>query len=780
MSSSSSKAGPSKPAPSSSFKPKVIHKTVDMLRRNERAKAGGKGKENEVLGGVADLLAASRDLPGAIQVERFAEARALEILALQNAMKLAASQANTRAFQSLPRHLRRRAASHNPRRVPKRLRGRAAAEIDPSDPTVRRHRKKAKLLRRGNLRGESRTAQLRKRQRSKAWLATHLFHAKRFHMADLWGYRLPVTPTLKSFRPSYRAARRKATVADVSYFRTLWVEGDRGGVVAVLSNVCAGTFAGKQYENGRLARVLLYHPDTFPRGLIGPADVIWTPSLPASSSQAGSVRVLLRVHPSILAETAAALDTAVAQTPPSAHAVHTGALVDDMAAFEIMGPLAGRTIRRVLRAAGDMGTVKKDAWRMLEGDAADGTIMGFKVHDPRLSFPPARVEPTEPVTSAGVLRTALIEPSAKLASSALWDDAARRAAVPAFCKAGLDHRRRELGVPGTRLRPLAQDDRLDIVLVRRHLPHAAARADADPTADGFSGFTLLVPRSWAQPLLVSLVYARAYHVGLEERRVQHREAGTASFPEHYGAVCAAGRQWEDERGKERARRWVRRPPGRRVEWESVGTWAPFVPDWTFGRQPTEEDAMNGPLRAREPWLLTDPLLAFLPALLRAPAPSTLLRMLNAYRAQRGASFVLADHAHALWDDAVVHVDVECVGRGRMGDLAVIYRLGADERAEWARAEGEAGWGAREHAQKLAQRKAVQADAIGYVLSANYSVSRGRGHGLGTLTLAAWVDLAAQSQGAGVGGSAGGDVDVWVKVRNPDGTMCRLARARAIA
>ena len=36
---------------------------------------------------------------------------------------------STRAFQSLPRHLRRRAASHNPRRVPKRYRSRAAAEV---------------------------------------------------------------------------------------------------------------------------------------------------------------------------------------------------------------------------------------------------------------------------------------------------------------------------------------------------------------------------------------------------------------------------------------------------------------------------------------------------------------------------------------------------------------------------------------------------------------------------------------------------------------------------
>lgn len=74
------------------------------------------------------------------------------------------AQSSSRAFQSLPRHLRRRAASHNPRRVPKRLRSRAAAEIDPGDMTVKMHRKNAKLRARGDLRGRSRTLQLRARQ----------------------------------------------------------------------------------------------------------------------------------------------------------------------------------------------------------------------------------------------------------------------------------------------------------------------------------------------------------------------------------------------------------------------------------------------------------------------------------------------------------------------------------------------------------------------------------------------------------------------------------------
>lgn len=134
-------------------------------------------------------------------------------------------------------------------------------------------------------------------QGDKRWLATHLFHAKRFHMANLWGYRLPLSPTLKSFRASYRAARRKAILSDTSYFGVIEVEGQREELLAVLGGLTAGgTFAGGKYESGhRSAHIDVYHPDGFPHKLIGPAEVIWRAPEASSTSR----RLWLRVHPSI-------------------------------------------------------------------------------------------------------------------------------------------------------------------------------------------------------------------------------------------------------------------------------------------------------------------------------------------------------------------------------------------------------------------------------------------------------------------------------------------------
>jgi ribonuclease P/MRP protein subunit POP1 len=65
-------------------------------------------------------------------------------------------------------------------------------------------------------------------------------------MTNVWGYRLPRTPTLKSFRTAYRAAKRKSIVNDVSYFGTLELVGNRDDLVRMLGKVIVGRFAGSK------------------------------------------------------------------------------------------------------------------------------------------------------------------------------------------------------------------------------------------------------------------------------------------------------------------------------------------------------------------------------------------------------------------------------------------------------------------------------------------------------------------------------------------------------
>lgn len=66
---------------------------------------------------------------GDLDVSAFVKAREYEIRALEASMGKSKKALSTRAFQQVPRNLRRRTASHNVKRVPKRLRIRAGKEV---------------------------------------------------------------------------------------------------------------------------------------------------------------------------------------------------------------------------------------------------------------------------------------------------------------------------------------------------------------------------------------------------------------------------------------------------------------------------------------------------------------------------------------------------------------------------------------------------------------------------------------------------------------------------
>lgn len=65
---------------------------------------------------------------GELNVDQFVRSREFEIRALEEGIKSSKHALSTRAHQEVPRDLRRRTASHNVKRVPRRLRARLARE----------------------------------------------------------------------------------------------------------------------------------------------------------------------------------------------------------------------------------------------------------------------------------------------------------------------------------------------------------------------------------------------------------------------------------------------------------------------------------------------------------------------------------------------------------------------------------------------------------------------------------------------------------------------------
>ena len=66
---------------------------------------------------------------GELDVASFVKAREYEISALEKSMQKSKKALSMRAFQQVPRAMRRRTASHNVKKVPRRLRRRAEREV---------------------------------------------------------------------------------------------------------------------------------------------------------------------------------------------------------------------------------------------------------------------------------------------------------------------------------------------------------------------------------------------------------------------------------------------------------------------------------------------------------------------------------------------------------------------------------------------------------------------------------------------------------------------------
>ncbi|KAL9018450.1 MAG: hypothetical protein Q9185_004227 [Variospora sp. 1 TL-2023] len=230
---------------------------------------------------------------GELDVSAFVKAREFEIKAMEASIGQSKNALSSRAFQQVPNDLRRRTASHNVKKVPKRLRSRAAKEMkEDNTPTgTSRRRKptthmrlrletakklqklhKRQIKRRAEAKGkllggengpgrkgvaappmprlkkntlsrpEQPTTKFKKRQKHKCWLPTHIYHTKRAHMTEpkypLWRFAIAISPTEKTYRKTHRASSLRGCVAwDVSYMSTIQLEGVEASLLGLLHSI---------------------------------------------------------------------------------------------------------------------------------------------------------------------------------------------------------------------------------------------------------------------------------------------------------------------------------------------------------------------------------------------------------------------------------------------------------------------------------------------------------------------------------------------------------------
>jgi ribonuclease P/MRP protein subunit POP1 len=92
-----------------------------------RARKRAKTQDARIL--AVQSADAALSATGDLDVAAYVGAREFEIRALEDGMQRSKTALTSRAFQKVPRSLRRRTASHNVKRIPRRLRARGRREV---------------------------------------------------------------------------------------------------------------------------------------------------------------------------------------------------------------------------------------------------------------------------------------------------------------------------------------------------------------------------------------------------------------------------------------------------------------------------------------------------------------------------------------------------------------------------------------------------------------------------------------------------------------------------
>jgi len=184
-------------------------------------------------------------------------------------------------FQKLPVYMRRRVMSHNVKRLPRKLREAHLSQMAKSGNGKDLSSNK-RLSRKYRRRPRNLLSEYSHRQRDKIWLETHIWHAKRFHMIDKWGYRIASHPNDKCFRANYRAAAKYCLLQDISYYTCIEITGEENLLKTTLRTHCNPsmlTFAAKKYINGhREGTLMFFKKNGYPNFPIGNVDFFWQPN----------------------------------------------------------------------------------------------------------------------------------------------------------------------------------------------------------------------------------------------------------------------------------------------------------------------------------------------------------------------------------------------------------------------------------------------------------------------------------------------------------------------
>ncbi|CAH0546429.1 unnamed protein product [Brassicogethes aeneus] len=492
-----------------------------------------------------DMLGKDDTLPQTVTLPQFTAARGKEVQIMKKTLGSSMIYTNKLAFQKLPRYMRRRAMSHNVKRLPRRLREIHKNQITKSGLPQKTKRPSRKYVRRPyNLNSD-----YMRRRRRVYWLDTHIWHAKRFFMTEKWGCKIPFKPCDRSFKACYRATRNHCLLQDISYYKCIELKGDYSGIVEKFKRLINSknglTIGAKTYESGKREGTIYLYKFGSNNECIGKVNFLWKPI------EVKHKRTLwLWLHPALYSK---ALETIVlcfdlktcldidAENLTEMYFNDEFELTDitsELSRFRLTGPLATavlqkcfvpfeETIDECIDWIGDYKEKHEfdfsnnlEVWNDLShvstfSQIPPHIVLSLIIRDPRFNLPKTR---TKALPGYENFPEFHYDNSKDINKSPLWSNTVRAAVKHAkITNHKVIELRQDILVPGTDLESKGLP--IPILLIQR-----PGCKNIDTPGYG-SGWDVILPGGWAQPTWISLIMFGARSGGLQETNTITFEMG---------------------------------------------------------------------------------------------------------------------------------------------------------------------------------------------------------------------------------------------------------------
>lgn len=526
------------------------------------------------------------EAPRNVDIVQFAEARSFELNAIESALKNATENTgNQRVFQSLPRHLRRRAASHNIKRIPLEFRKKAFWErkkdpnpkLPPQKPKNRKDKRKPGTI----------VEEYNRRSSKTKWLETHVWHSKRMKMGEKWGYKIAEYPREKGRKIIYKDEKYTCLLHDASYYQCIEINGfinDIKILFNTITDLSIPSVTSNRYIKGnKIGNTKLYEFKKFPFNTITPVTFLWK-AVPYS--EINTKRTLwIWVHPSSIQDVLYEID--VAKSNLDINDIGIDLIKDEIIILQLAGPRSHAILQEILNLCDDnTGNINKEAhktWRNLKylrtpATLPAGVVLGLTVHDPRLSNfrkMEKRINEISENDQQLINNICNLWPE-NVAQSNIWDSKLRENLKNNKCSEdSLNKRRSEALVPGTPLEPLESDSKIPILLAQRGATNYMTSTNKQ-SQELLYGWNIYIPKGWAMAFFKPLVFAGARVIGLNNIYELYFESTIPCYPYDY-IETKTYNNYIEERAKIEEEKYNKKPLSKRPNYEKLGIMSPFRP-----------------------------------------------------------------------------------------------------------------------------------------------------------------------------------------------------------